>query len=98
MFFTGVGSTMPALQIMLAMIALAVTLILAGTIMMILSALGGEAEGTEKKRVEGGAVVVVGPVPIVLGTSERITKFLMVLAIALLALSVLFYLVISRGV
>ncbi|MEM2208462.1 MAG: DUF131 domain-containing protein [Sulfolobales archaeon] len=89
---------MPALQIMLAMIALAFTLILAGTIMMILSALGGEAEGAEKKRVGGGAVVVIGPVPIVLGTSERITKFLMILAIALLALSILFYFVFSRGV
>lgn len=54
--------------------------VLVGVLLLVLSALragGGES------RVEGGAVLVVGPFPIVIGTSERATKTLVILAIAL---------------
>ncbi|MEM4411254.1 MAG: DUF131 domain-containing protein [Thermofilum sp.] len=53
--------------------------ILVGILLFALSALRGE----EGSRVEGGAVLVVGPLPIVFGTSERVAKALLVLAIAL---------------
>lgn len=81
------------LQLALIMLAVAFVVMLAGVLLMVLSALGGgrEAEG----RVEGGAVVVIGPVPIVLGTSERVTKALMVLAIVLMLVSAAVFLLLS---
>lgn len=85
---------MQAVQIALVMFVIAFTVILAGALLMILSALGGRAREGERK-VEGGAVVIVGPVPIVFGTSERITKALIILAIALLLVSAAVFLLLS---
>lgn len=71
---------------------------MAGVILMVLSSLRERAGGGEERgRVEGGAVIVVGPIPIVLGTSERITKSLMILAVVLLIVSVIAFIVLSRG-
>lgn len=83
---------------MLTMIALGFVLMLIGILVLFLSAYRERVEGHEERsRVEGGAVIVVGPVPIVLGTSQRAAKLLMVLAIALLMISVFAYIVFSRG-
>jgi uncharacterized protein (TIGR00304 family) len=47
-----------------------------------------ETEHGEKK-VEGGGVLIIGPLPIIIGTSERITKALIILALVLLIFSLL---------
>lgn len=89
---------MSPLPFVLVMLAVAMVLMLAGFLIMLASVLWGEERrGGEGRRAEGGAVVVVGPLPIVVGTSERVTRLLMVLAIALLVASVVAYLVTSRG-
>ncbi len=36
-----------------------------------------------KGKVEGGALIMIGPIPIVLGSSTRIIKFLILLAVVL---------------
>ncbi len=66
--------------ISLLLFAIAFVLIVAGMLLVFLST---TREGSEAKRVEGGGVVIVGPLPIVFGTSERIAKSLVILAIVL---------------
>jgi uncharacterized protein (TIGR00304 family) len=73
------------------LILVAFTLIIIGVLLLVLSALR-ESERGEKK-VEAGGVFIIGPVPIVIGTSERVAKVLMILAIVLLLLSLLVFLV-----
>jgi uncharacterized protein (TIGR00304 family) len=51
-----------------------------------------ETEHGEKK-VEGGGVLIIGPLPIIIGTSERITKALIILALVLLIFSLLVFLI-----
>ncbi len=67
----------------LVLVAIGIILALIGILLIFLSAL--IAQEKPEGRVEGGAVVVIGPLPLVFGTSERVAKALMVLAIALFA-------------
>jgi uncharacterized protein (TIGR00304 family) len=77
-----------------ALILGGMTLMLIGFLMvfigMIVSALGGEGD------VEGGGVIMIGPIPIVFGTSRGAAGMAMVLAIILMALWVIAALL-SRG-
>ena len=45
---------------------------------------------TEKRRVKGGGVVLIGPMPIVFGTDKKYALILMVLAIVLMLLAIIF--------
>ncbi len=73
-------------------------LVLVGMLIMMFSVLreSGSPGGGERK-VEGGGILIVGPVPIVFGTSERITKILILLAIALLITAVVSFIILSSG-
>mgnify|MGYP000232779001 CR=1 FL=1 len=42
-------------------------------------------------KVEAGGVVIVGPIPIVFGTSARATKMVLILAIALTILAIILF-------
>jgi len=44
-------------------------------------------------KAEGGGVIIVGPIPIVFGSSQKVAKIVMILAIVLLIVTILFYLV-----
>jgi uncharacterized protein (TIGR00304 family) len=55
----------------------------------------GSLKGGESK-VEGGGVIIIGPIPIVIGTSERISKMLIVLAIVLTVVSVIVFFLMSK--
>lgn len=44
----------------------------------------------------GGGVVVIGPIPIVIGTDQEVAKGLMVLAIVLMLVAALIYLLLLR--
>jgi uncharacterized protein (TIGR00304 family) len=64
-----------------ALILAGVAVIVAGTL---LSSKGGE------RKVEGGAVVLVGPIPIVFGSDARWASVAIVLAIVLIVIILLF--------
>jgi len=55
---------------------------------------GREEDG--ERRVRGGGVIVIGPVPIVFGTDKQSVKVLLVLAIVLVVL-LLAFTVLSQG-
>lgn len=57
---------------------------------IILSSLGGADRGETK--VEGGGVVLIGPVPIIFGTNAKWAVIALILAIVLTALTVFLYL------
>ena len=82
--------------VLVALVAIGMVLALVGILLIFLSAL--KAQEKAGGRVEGGAVVVIGPLPLVFGTSERVAKALMVLAIALFAVVLAVFLVGLRGV
>lgn len=46
----------------------------------------------EKASIQGGAVIMIGPIPIVLSTDQKSAKILMILAIVLIVISFLFML------
>ncbi len=72
---------------MLELILLGIVLIILGMFILMLS-LWRAGEG----RGEAGGVVIVGPVPIVFGTSQRVAATVMVLAIVLTVVTLLLYL------
>ncbi|ASA78513.1 MULTISPECIES: DUF131 domain-containing protein [Thermococcus] len=72
----------------MGMIMLGFLLVFIGTA---ISALGGEGE------VESGGVIMIGPIPIVFGTSRGAAGIAMILAIILMALWVIGALLARRG-
>lgn len=80
---------MSVVAVSMLLFAVAFVIVLLGILLIVLSALRGGV------KAEGGAVVIVGPLPIVFGTSERVTKALLIAAIILTALSILLFLVVS---
>ncbi len=56
-------------------------LVFAGIAIIFISIIYLMIKSSGSGKVEGGGVVVIGPFPIVFGTSERITRFLIILAI-----------------
>ncbi|MET1159809.1 MAG: DUF131 domain-containing protein [Thermoprotei archaeon] len=77
------------LTILLFLIAFIVIII--GVLLIFLNALRGSREA----RVEGGGVVVIGPIPIVLATSKRAAELLLILAIILTVLAIILFLLTS---
>jgi uncharacterized protein (TIGR00304 family) len=72
---------------MLELILLGIVLIFLGMLILMLSLWrAGEERG------EAGGVVIVGPVPIVFGTSQRVAATVMVLAIVLTVVALLLFL------
>ncbi|MEM0220126.1 MAG: DUF131 domain-containing protein [Thermoproteota archaeon] len=49
-----------------------------------------EKQGEDRTSVQGGAVVMIGPIPIILSTDPKSAKFLMLLAIVLMVVMFLF--------
>jgi len=71
----------------LELILLGIVLIILGTFILMLSLWRAGEE-----RAEAGGVVIVGPVPIVFGTSQRVATTVMVLAIVLTVVTLLLFL------
>ena len=71
----------------LILIFVGITLILASIIYLMYKLLKGEGG-----KMEGGGVVVIGHIPIAFGTSEKITKFLLVIALIFFVIMLLLYL------
>ena len=79
----------------LLLFAVGFVVMLVGVLLIMLSALREAERRTEGREVEAGGVLIVGPVPIVVGSSQRIAKILLVLAIVLTLLVLLVYLITS---
>jgi uncharacterized protein (TIGR00304 family) len=71
----------------LELILLGIVLIFLGMLILMLSLWRAGEE-----RAEAGGVVIVGPVPIVFGTSQRVATTVMVLAIVLTVIALLLFL------
>jgi len=76
-------------ELLTAALLLIVTGVLLMALSILITALRGE-EGGESK-TEAGGVVLIGPVPIVFGTSQRIAQLTLILAILLTALALLLF-------
>lgn len=72
-------------------VAIAIVLIFIGTLLIFIDMLR-RTEGRDSSRHEGrvdvGGAVIVGPIPIVFGSSREVTKVMLILAIALTALAI----------
>lgn len=59
--------------------------------LVVLASLSGKKE--QKGRVQGGGVVMIGPIPVVFGSDAKWASIAIILAVILVALSLLLYLV-----
>lgn len=75
----------------LAAIATGAALVILGILLIVLSLLISGARGVREGGAEAGGVVMIGPLPIVFGTSQRAAIAAMVLAIALTALALILF-------
>jgi len=84
----------------LTLFILSFLLIFAGMLLIFLSTLrkGLKEYKEDEDRIRGGAILVIGPLPIVIGTDRKIAKTLIVLAIALTVTSVLLFLILNWSI
>lgn len=80
------------------MMGLGLLLFIVGMFLMMLGALREASKAKEsgqggEEKVEAGGVVLIGPVPIVFGTSQRIAKIVLILAIVLTILALVLFLI-----
>lgn len=80
------------MALQLALLVVGLFLVALAILLLLLDFLrkGGEVEA------EGGAVVIVGPLPIVIASSQRAAKALIALAIALTVLSIVLFIIAGR--
>jgi uncharacterized protein (TIGR00304 family) len=74
---------------MFTLVLIGVLLIIVGFALFFLATITRESR--EESRVEAGGVLVIGPVPIVIGTSQRIAKAVLILALALFIVAIVFF-------
>lgn len=77
------------------LILLSIVLLVVGFVLIVISSIR-HVLSKEDTRAEAGAVVIIGPVPIVIGSSRRITYMLVVLAVVLLVVSIVWFYIITR--
>lgn len=73
-------------------------LVFAGAIIIMLSLIREIRVREEESKVETGGVVIIGPIPIVFGTSARIAKIMLVLSIALVILLIILHLLLWSSI
>jgi len=78
----------------LTLVFIGVTIVVIGVLLIFIAGISSQGES----RVEGGGVVVIGPIPIVFGSSQRITIILLVLAIILTIATIVLYIMLGRGI
>ncbi len=69
-------------------------LVLVGIVLIVAGILAASSQG--EGRVEGGGVVVIGPIPIIFGTSDRAALAAAVIGLVMMVLFFLMYLM-QRG-
>ncbi len=78
----------------LLMLIVSIVLIAIGVLLIFIDSLRESRE--EGRRVEAGGVLIIGPLPIVLGTSERVARIVLILAIVLTVLAIAMYLILVK--
>jgi len=84
---------MNPLVLMFTLVLIGVLLIIVGFALFFLATITRESR--EESRVEAGGVLVIGPVPIVIGTSQRIAKAVLILALALFIVAIIFFVLLT---
>ncbi len=82
------------MEYIISLMIIGVLLVLIGFTLLIIGFL---RESSRETRVEGGGVIIVGPIPIVFGSSQKISIILLVLAIILTLLSIILFIIYNRG-
>lgn len=68
------------------LVAVGISLLVAGVVVAIATSF----HGTSSKSVRGGAVVLIGPIPIIFGSDSRTVRLLIILAVILFATLIAF--------
>ncbi len=80
------------INLLLLLFTLAFIIIFVGVILVSISALYKFRKNeTNKKEVEVGGVIVLGPIPIAFGTSQRIVKSLLIISIIFFIIIIVFF-------
>jgi len=58
---------------------------------------GEDEEQSSQQRTRGGAVIMIGPIPVVVGSDPAMTRTLMILALALMAAAIILMVVLALG-
>lgn len=78
----------------LLMLIVSIVLIAIGVLLIFIDSL--RESRREDRRVEAGGVLIIGPLPIVFGTSERVARIVLILAIILTVLAIAMYLILVK--
>jgi len=78
----------------LLMLIVSIVLIAIGALLIFIDSL--RESRREDRRVEAGGVLIIGPLPIVFGTSERVARIVLILAIILTVLAIAMYLILVK--
>lgn len=82
------------LAVFMVLLTTALALVLFGFLLIFIESLKGYRG--EERRVEGGAVVIIGPIPFVFGTNKEVSKILVILAIVLTIVVAITFIVLNR--
>jgi Protein of unknown function DUF131. len=78
----------------LLMLTVSTVLIAIGVLLIFIDSL--RESRREDRRVEAGGVLIIGPLPIVFGTSERVARIVLILAIVLTVLAITMYILLVK--
>ena len=78
----------------LLMLIVSIVLIAIGVLLIFIDSL--RESRREGRRVEAGGVLIIGPLPIVFGTSERVARIVLILAIVLTVLAIAMYILLVK--
>jgi len=73
----------------------AFAMIVVGVLLIFVGSLREARRSSGKEEVRGGAAVIIGPVPIVVGTDAETAKWLMVLAVVLTVVAVAVFILLN---
>ena len=73
--------------------ALGIGLVIAGVIVIFVALIRASTDGSEKGKVRGAGVIMIGPIPIIFGTDKKSVKEVLVLALGLVVVMLIVFVV-----
>lgn len=83
---------MDPVELFLLVFAVSFGLVFTGVLLIMFSLIKEMRKSTKESKADVGGVVIIGPLPIVFGTSTKIAKVMLILAIVLVSLLILLHL------
>ncbi|MCE4618648.1 MAG: DUF131 domain-containing protein [Desulfurococcales archaeon] len=77
------------------LVLMGIVLLFLGLLLIFIGSFIGFREGSGK--VEGGGVILIGPIPIIFGTSSKAAVLAAALAVVIMILAIIFYMVQRSG-